>query len=319
MLRFLIKRLVGLLFVLIGVSFITFIMGYLAPGDPIRDLVGQRADPVTYARLAHAYGLDLPWYQQYFNFLGRLAQGNLGLSLQIINRPVWEILKNGVPVSLELGLLGVSVQILIGIPLGVIAALRSGTWMDTLSMGTALILFALPGFVMAVLFQLFIVFMHISVGSNWPIAGWGNAWQYSWSDIQFKLGPVLIFAHTGMAFYARLTRTSILEVLRQDYIRTARAKGLRERLVVTRHTLRNAMIPIITAAGVALGFLVTGAFFTETIFNIPGIGYTALQSITTRDYPVIQAVAVMLATAVVLGNLLSDILYTIFDPRIKAA
>jgi ABC-type dipeptide/oligopeptide/nickel transport system permease component len=208
---------------------------------------------------------------------------------------------------------------MIGIPLGLAAALKAGKWSDTLSRVLALTLYALPSYILAVLFQVFIVFLHSTTGLVWPVSGWGNPWQYSLSDIEYKIGPILIYGAIGLAYYARLARTSTLEVLRQDYIRTARAKGLKESVVIRSHVMRNALIPLVTAFGVALGFLVGGAFFIETIFNIPGIGFTTIQSINTRDYPVIQATAVLLATAVVLGNLLSDILYSVVDPRIKAS
>src|SRR5256885_2498292 len=177
MVQFLIKRFIGLVFVLLGVSFLTFIMGYLAPGDPIQQLIGQRANPELHARLAHVYGLDLPWYQQYFSFIFRLLRGNLGLSFDTLGRPVWDILKDGVPVSLELGFLGLSAQLLLGIPLGVISALKSGSWIDTTSMTAALVLFAIPAFILAVIFQVFVVSLHLSIGTNWPVQGWGNAWQ----------------------------------------------------------------------------------------------------------------------------------------------
>lgn len=319
MAQFLLKRLIGLVFVLVGVTFITFIIGYAAPGDPIQEMLGNHFNALQYARLKHQYGLDLPVLQQYFNYIVRLLHGDLGTSFQTANRPVWDILKDGVPTSLELGMWGLLVQILIGVPLGILAALKSGTWIDTTSMGLAIFLFSVPSFILASLFQVAIVYLHSSVGFSWPVAGWGNTWQYTPSDIQFKLGPIIIYAAIGLAYFARLTRTSTLEVLRQDYIRTARAKGLKERIVVYRHAMRNALIPIVTVLGVSLGFLVTGAFFTETVFNINGIGYITIQSINTRDYPVIQATTVLLATGVVLGNLISDLLYTAVDPRIKVS
>ncbi|GCE27998.1 glutathione ABC transporter permease [Dictyobacter alpinus] len=319
MAQFIIKRLIGLIFVLAGVTFITFIIGYAAPGDPIQEMLGQHFNADQYMRLKHAYGLDLPWYQQYFNYIFRLLQGNLGYSFQTMNRPVAEILADGVPTSLELGLWGLFIQLIIGVPLGILSALKSGTWIDTTSMGIAIFLFAVPSFILASLFQVAIVYLHLSIGLSWPVSGWGNTWQYSPSDIQAKIGPILIYAAIGLAYFARLTRTSTLEILRQDYIRTARAKGLKERIVIYRHAMRNALIPIITVLGVSLGFLVSGAFFTESVFNISGIGYITIQSITTRDYPVIQATTVLLATAVVLGNLLSDLLYTVVDPRIKVS
>jgi oligopeptide transport system permease protein len=180
-----------------------------------------------------------------------------------------------------------------------------------------LILFSIPSFVFAVFFQVIVVWLDQNVGLAWPVAGWGTNWQYSWADIQFKLGPVLVLAPIGLAYYARLARTSMLEVLRQDYVRTARAKGMREQVVIFRHALRNALIPLVTIIGLSFGLVITGQFFIEQIFNIPGIASISISSITDRDYPVIQATTVLLAVAVVLGNLLSDILYTVVDPRIK--
>jgi ABC-type dipeptide/oligopeptide/nickel transport system permease component len=319
MTQFLIKRLIGLIFVLIGVTFITFIIGFAAPGDPIQGMLGPHFNLDTYLRLKHLYGLDLPWYQQYFNYLINLLHGNLGTSFSTQGRPVWDILKDGVPTSLELGFWGLMLELVLGIPLGIAAALYAGKWFDSASMGVAIFLYAIPSFVLAVLVQVIIVYLHNATGVFWPVEGWGNTWQYSLTDIQFKLAPVLIYGATGMAYFARLTRTSTLEVLRQDYIRTARAKGLSERIVIYRHAMRNALIPIITVLGVSIGFLVTGAFFIENAFNISGIGYITLQSINTRDYPVIQGTTILLAAAVVVGNLISDLLYTVVDPRIKVS
>ncbi len=317
MIQFLVKRIIGLLFVVLGVTFITFIMGYKAPGDPIYGMLGLHFTQQAYNTLKHAYGLDLPWYQQYFNYLRNLCTFNFGLSYEYKNRAVSDILASGVPVSLELGLWALLLQLLVGIPLGVVSALKANTWVDTTSMGAMLILYAIPVFVLAFFVQLVIVQLDQSTGINWPAANWGTPWAYSWSDIQFKLAPILVYAATGVAYFARLARTTMLEVLRQDYVRTARAKGLRESVVVYRHALRNAMIPLVTVVGVSIGFLVTGAFFIEDIFNIPGIANITLSSISYRDYPVIQATTVVLAVAVVMGNLLSDILYTVVDPRIK--
>lgn len=318
MAQFLVKRLIGLIFVVIGVTFITFIMGYWAPGDPIRNLLGQHFDPRLYAQLKHEYGLDLPWYQQYFNYIVHLMHFDLGLSYKEQGRSVWDILKDGVPISVELGVLALIVELLVGVPLGIISALRANTWADTITMGTMLFFYAVPVFVLSVFLQVVIVWFDQHTGGSWPVSGWGNLWQFTWSDIQFKVGPVLVFAIAGVAYIARLARTSMLEVLRQDYVRTARAKGLIERVVIYRHAFRNAMIPLVTVVGFSIGLLVTGAFFIEQIFNIPGIANVTLTSINSRDYPVIQATTVMLAVAVVLGNLISDLLYTLVDPRIKA-
>jgi len=317
MVQFLVKRLIGLLFVVIGVTFITFIMGLNAPGDPITNLLGFHYSQAQYIALKHAYGLDLPWWQQYVNFLHNLFTFNFGYSFQYKSRSVIDILSSGVPISLELGLWAVFIQLVVGIPLGVVSALRANTWIDTTNMAIMLVLYAIPVFVMGVFLQVFIIWLDGATGLNWPVSGWGNPWQYSLSDIQFKIIPVLVYAAAGVAYFARLSRTTMLEVLRQDYVRTARAKGLRERTVIYRHALRNAMIPLVTVVGVTIGFLVAGSFFIEQIFNIPGIAEITLTSINNRDYPVIQATTVMLAVAVVLGNLLSDLLYTVVDPRIK--
>jgi ABC-type dipeptide/oligopeptide/nickel transport system permease component len=317
MVQFLIKRFIGLIFVIIGVTFITFIMGYFAPGDPIKALLGNHFIPSVYSRLRHDYGLDLPWYQQYWNFLTHLFRLDFGYSFKDQGRPVWDILKDGVPISAELGFWALLLEVLIGVPLGVVSALKSNTWIDTLNMGTMLVFFALPSFVLAVFFQVAIVWLDQHTGLGWPVTNWGNTWQYSWSDIQFKLAPILVLAAAGTAYFARLARTSMLEVLRQDYVRTARAKGMPEQIVVYRHALRNALIPLVTIIGLSFGLIITGAFFIEEIFNIPGIAQVSISSITDRDYPVIQATTVLLAFAVVMGNLLSDILYAVVDPRIK--
>lgn len=317
MVQFLVKRFIGLLFVVVGVTFITFVMGYFAPGDPIYGMLGLHFTPQAYATLKHTYGLDLPFVQQYLNYLHNLFTFNFGLSYEYKNRAVWDILSSGVPISAELGLWALMLQLVVGIPLGILSALKANTWIDTVNMGGMLVIYAVPSFVLAVVSQVIIVWLDTSTGLGWPPANWGTPWAYGWTDIQFKLVPILVFAAAGLAYFVRLSRTTMLEVLRQDYVRTARAKGMRERVVIYRHALRNAMIPLITVIGVVLGFLVTGSFFIEQIFNIPGIAQITLSSVTFRDYPVIQATTVLLAVAVVMGNLVSDLLYTLVDPRIK--
>lgn len=317
MVQFLVKRLIGLLFVVVCVTFITFIMGYFAPGDPIRAMLGNHFDLPTYLRLKHAYGLDLPWYQQYFNFLASLARFDFGYSYHYQNRPVLDILKDGIPYSTELGMWGLILTVFLGIPTGIFSALKANTWIDTTNITIALVLYALPSFILAVFFQVIIVWIDQHSGLNWPASNWGNPWQYTWTDIQYKLGPIIVYAATGFAYFTRLSRTSMLEVLRQDYVRTARAKGLLENIVIYRHAFRNAMIPLITVLGLSIGLLVAGVFFIEVIFNIPGVGEVSLNAITQRDYPVIQATTVLLAICVVVGNLISDLLYTVVDPRIK--
>src|SRR5713226_1597374 len=311
MVQFLIKRFIGLIFVVIGVTFITFVMGYFAPGDPIRTLMGSHFDPVTYAQLKHAYGPDQPFFVQYWHFLTGLFRLDFGYSFEYQNRPVWDILKQGVPISAELGFWALVLEVLIGIPIGVLSALKANTWVDSVNMGIVLVMYSLPVFVFAVFFQVLVVWIDLHTGAQWPVANWGNPWQYTWSDLQFKIGPIVILALAGLAYLARLSRTSMLEVLRQDYVRTARAKGVRERWVIYRHALRNALIPLITLFGLSLGLIITGQFFIERTFNIQGIASVSVSSIQQLDYPVMQATTILLAIAVVLGNLLSDMLYTV--------
>jgi ABC-type dipeptide/oligopeptide/nickel transport system permease component len=318
MVQFLIKRFIGLIFVVFGVTFITFIMGYIAPGDPITQLLGQHYTHDAYLSLKHAYGLDLPWYQQYFNFVTGMLHLDFGRSFEYKDRAVWDILRDGVPISTELGVWALALQVIIGVPLGIISALKANTWIDTTNMVVLLTIYAIPVFVLGTLVQVVIVQLDLNTGLGWPVANWGVPWHYTLSDIQFKIVPILVYAAATVAYIARLSRTSMLEVLRQDYVRTARAKGMREQIVVYRHALRNALIPLVTIIGLSIGLLITGAFFIERIFNIPGIAEITLTSIDYRDYPVIQATTVLLAVAVVFGNLLSDILYTVVDPRIKA-
>lgn len=315
----LLKRLIGLVLIILAITFVTFLLGYLAPGDPIRTLLGPQFNPTVYAVLRHRYGLDQPWYQQYGTFLLNLLHFNLGLSYTQTNRPVWDILKEGVPISVELSFWALIIEYLVGIPLGILTATREGTWIDTLGTGTLLFAYTVPTFIICVFAQVLLVWLDQQTGMGWPIAGWGAPWQYGWNDLQYKIVPVLILSLGGIAYIARFTRSNLLEVIDQDYIRTARAKGLSERVVIYRHALRNALIPLVTLLGLSLGLLVTGAFFIEYIFNIPGIANITIRSVTAYDYPVIQATAILLALGVVVGNFLSDLLYSLVDPRIQLA
>lgn len=318
MLQFLVKRFIGLIFVLICITFLTFIMGYFAPGDPIKALLGTHFNTQTYAELKHAYGLDLPWYQQYWNFLSGMFHLDFGYSFGYQGQTVWSIIGNSIGPSAELGLWGLFLTFALGIPIGIISALKANTWVDTLMNGIVLIFWSIPIFVFAVYFQVIVIWLHNKTGFSWPVANWGTTWSYTPTDIQYKLGPILIFALSGIAGVSRYVRSSLLEVLEQDYIRTARAKGMSENVVVYRHALRNALIPLVTIFGLSLASLVTGVFFIEQIFNISGIGAQSLAAINNRDYPVIQATVVIGAVAVVVGNLISDVLYTLVDPRIKS-
>ncbi len=317
MVQFLIKRLIGFCFVLLGVSFITFIIGYFAPIDPIRQLMGQHYTRPGWLMLRHLYGLDLPWYQQYYNFLSRFVHFDFGRSIHYQNRSVWDILKDGVPISAELSSWGLLLTLFLGIPMGILSAVKANTWIDSTTMVTALVFYALPGFIVAVFAQVIIVWCNIRFGTNWPVANWGTPWSYTWSDIQFKLVPILVYGAAGYAYFARLTRTSMLEVLNLDYVRTARAKGLSERIVIYKHALRNALIPLITSIGLSIGLLIVGALFIERIFNIQGIAHITIDAVSQGDFPIIQATTLLAALGILTGNMLADILYTLVDPRIR--
>lgn len=309
MLRFLARRAVSLVFVLFSLTFLTFLIGHLAPGDPILVLMGPRRDPATYARLSHLYGLDRPLLEQYAGYVAGLLHGDFGLSFRYEGRPVSELIAQGVPISVEVGGLALVLSVIAGVPLGMLAALKQDSVIDRAIVGLTLALYSVPSFVLIPLIW----------GVNLALfrAGYPNLPQAGWGTPDHVVLPVLVLAAANIGYIARLTRSSMLEVLRDDFVRTARAKGLHERTIVGRHVLRNALLPIITYVGPAMAFLVTGAFVVENLFNIPGIGRISVEAIGQRDYPVIQGTTIILGIAVVLMNLVTDISYQVFDPRIK--
>jgi len=304
------RRLLSLVFIIFSITFLTFIVGYLAPGDPILTVMGTRRDPEAYSRLRHIYGLDQPWPKQYFDYVTGLLQGDLGKSYKYQERPVNDILGRSILVSVKLGGVALLLSLLIGIPAGIFSASRQNSWLDRGNLVVMLILFSVPSFVLIPILRAINYFVFFQNGLPFlPAAGWGRPEHW--------VMPVLVLAAANVGYIARLTRSSMLEVLQQEYIRTAQAKGLRQRRIIYVHAFRNALLPIVTVIGPSLAFLVTGAFVVESLFAIPGIGFIAVQSISQRDYPVIQGITVILATAVVLMNLVTDIVYTFMDPRIR--
>ncbi|MGE5139039.1 MAG: ABC transporter permease [Rudaea sp.] len=308
--RLILQRVFQLAFVLFSITFLTFLVSYLAPGDPIRQLMGGRQDPVRYEFLRHLYGLDKAWYEQYLSYVSDLLRGNLGYSFKYAERPVWDLIAQGVPVSVQLGSLALTLSLLLGVPAGVYAALKQNSWRDTATMALSLALFSIPSFVLIPILWAADLALYNSRLPHLPVAGWGKP--------ENLVLPVLVLAAGNIGFIARLTRGSMLEVLRQDFVRTARAKGLKSETVLWRHVFRNAVLPLLTVLGPATAFLVTGAFVVENLFSIPGIGYLTIQSIGQRDYPVIQATTIMLALAVVIMNTITDLAYIFVDPRIRA-
>ena len=309
MARFVARRLFSLIFVLFSITFLTFLVGYLAPGDPIQAMMGSRRDPKIYARLQHEYGLDRPFVEQYTAYIDGVLHGDLGKSYRFAGRPVWDLIKTGVPVSAELGLTALALSLLIGVPVGMLAAIRADGLFDRLSTVVMLLIYSVPGFVIAGVLQIAQVVAYQNKLPSLPTSGWGRPEHW--------VLPVVVLAAATTGYLATLTRSSMLEVLGQDYVRTARAKGASQARVMLRHALRNALIPIVTVLGPSVAFVVVGSFAVENVFRVPGIGFVAVQAIGTRDYPVIQSVTLMLALAVVVMNLLTDMAYTVLDPRIR--
>ncbi len=308
--RFLIRRLAGMVFVLLGVTFIAFILTYFAPSNAAYNQCGQHCTPALYQALRHFYGLDLPWYQQYLDFVVRLLHFNLGYSFVDENQSVWGIIQLYLPASLLLGVAGTVLALILGIPTGLLAAVRANSRFDGAMQSVALVLYAVPVFVIIPFFDIVMVQLHTRGLPSLPVSGWGSP--------DTEIAPIVIFSLTVYAYYLRLTRASMLEILGQDYVRTARAKGLRERAVVWRHAFRNAMIPLLTAVGPALAYVVVGLFIIENLFNIPGIGQEAISAIESFDFPVVEGTVMLLAVAIVFMNLATDIAYGYADPRIRS-
>jgi len=304
MVRYVLSRLLQAIPTLLLISFLTFIMGYLAPGDPIRMILGEHSDPQTVAQVRHELGLDQPWYVQYGRFVWSAVKGDFGISLYN-RRPVGDVIRESFPATATLAVLAILLAIAVGIPAGIIAAVFHNRLPDRLSMAGVVLGISVPNFVLATLLILL-----VSVRLGWlPVAGWGAP--------EYLVLPVLVLAARPSASIGRFTRTSMLEVLQQDYIRTARAKGVPERAVILKHALPNALLPVVTVIGNAFGYLLTGSFIVETVFAVPGVGYKSIEAILRRDYPVIQATTLLFAFLFIAVNLFVDILYTRLDPRVR--
>jgi ABC-type dipeptide/oligopeptide/nickel transport system permease component len=305
--KFIIRRLIWTIPVILLVILLTFVMMRQIKGNPFR--TSERNIPESIQQnLDRKYGLDKPWYVQYVRYVQNVFTFDLGPSLVQRNRTVNDIVSEAFPRSLELGGLAFIFAIVFGIPLGMFAALKSNTAYDYGAMFFSNVGFAVPSFLVA---TLFIYFFALEWDVGVPTSGW-TTWQS-------KILPVIALGLAPMAYFARLVRGSMLETLQSDYIRTARAKGLRNRRVVGLHVLRNSLIPVVTAAGPLLGFLITGSFVIEQIFAIPGIGRFYVSSVTARDYSVVMGLTVLLSIIIILANMVVDILYGILDPRTRDA
>ncbi|MEW6524270.1 MAG: ABC transporter permease [Bacillota bacterium] len=308
---YIIRRIVMLVPVFIGISILTFLMLHLTPGSPVDVLLPDYASAEAAEHLIRQLGLDRPLHEQYFMFVAKVLQLDFGRSVRT-NRPVTIEIFSRWPATIELAVAGMIIAISIGIPLGIISAVYQYSPADYGSMFMALIWVCMPSFFLAVVLQL-VFGMHL----GWfPVFGRAGPW-YTSAGLRSLVMPAFTVGSGAAAILARLSRSSMLEVLRQDYIRTARAKGLAERVVIYRHALKNALIPTTTIMGLQMGAILGGAFIAETVYARPGVGRLAVTAIFQRDFPVIQAVVLLVASIYVLVNLVVDIVYTFLDPRIR--
>ncbi len=304
MLQYVIKRLFSIIPVLIGISLLLFLMLRMLPGDPAQVLAGEMATQEEVEIIRHQLGLDRPIYTQYAFFLSRLSRFDLGRSARTQN-PVTEEIWARLPNTMLLAIVAITLACLIGIPAGIISALRPYSLLDYTITVTALFGISMPVFWLGLM--LVIVF---AVWLNWLPAGGIGTWKH-------VILPSFTLASFVVAFIARMTRSTMLEVLSQDYTTTARSKGLKEKVVVVKHAFRNALIPIITVVGLQFGMLLGGAVLTETVFAWPGLGRLIVDSIRARDYPMIQGAILVFGLLYILVNLAVDIIYAYVDPRIR--
>lgn len=306
MLRYVIRRLLLIIPTMFFVALITFSLAQAAPGSPFDRNVTRPLPQETLDRLNRYYALDRPMPEQFVVYLGNLLRGDLGISFTS-RRPVADMIGQGIGTTAQLGIQALVFALAFSIPLGIISALKQNTPLDYLSLLIATVGTTIPGFVSAIfLIYLFGVTLHLL-----PFVGWGS-WQH-------MILPTFVLALAPGAFLTRITRASMLEAIRQDYVRTARSKGLGERTVIVGHALKNALIPVATVVGPAIAFLITGSFIIETLFSVPGMGRLYIQAINARDYPMIMSTTMLYAFIIMIANITVDLVYGVLDPRIKVA
>ena len=357
MLGYIIRRILVSIPVLFGILLVTFVLARLIPGDPCKAILGEKASAEVCERFTREHGLDRPIYVQFGFYMTRIVRGDFGNSIRF-SRAVSQILVERLPMTIELAVGGLIVAIMIGVPLGILSAMRHNTGVDVATMIFANVGISMPvfwlGLMMAYVFALMLkgtwlwlppsgrLTAGLTSTPFFDVWGWtvvaGTAkskmleffanhfvfnalitgdWKVLKDALRHLVLPVLALSTIPMAIIARMTRSSLLEVLGRDYVRTARAKGAKERRVVVRHALRNALLPVVTILGLQMGGLLGGAVLTETVFGLAGVGRMLFEAITARDYPIIQAFTVVIAVAYMLINLIVDLSYGFFDPRIR--
>ncbi len=332
MLRFLLRRLGLIVPTFVGVTLLSFLLIHLVPGDPIEVRVGEHGiAPARLAALRHTFGLDQPLWKQFLDYEAGVVTGGLGVSV-VTRQPVWDEFATLFPATLELSLSAITLALLVGLPLGIVAAVKRGSVFDTGLMGVSVTGASMPifwwGLMMILVFSVTLGWTPVSgrIGDMYDVPPWtGFMLIDSWfsddegafsSAVSHLILPAIVLGTQPLAVVARMTRSAMLEVLGEDYIRTARAKGLSGGRVVVVHGLRNALIPVVTVVGLQVGALLGGAILTETIFSWPGVGHWLVESIQRRDYPVLQGGTLLVASLVILVNLAVDMLYGVLNPRI---
>ncbi len=301
---YLVRRLLMMLPVIFGISLVTFLLAYLLPADPARMYAGPNASVETVNSIRHQLGLDRPFHEQYLRYVWRAVQGDFGYSYHF-KMPVWDAILSRVPYTLQLTFAGILVELVIGIPVGSLSALRQYSLVDRLSTLFALLAVSAPPFWLGLLALYFL-------GFRVPIFPLGGA-----GSLHHLILPALCVGAGGAAWYARMMRSSTLDVVHADYVRTARAKGLRERIVVYRHILRNAIMPIVTMTGMDIPWFLSGVVLIEMVFAWPGVGKLAVDAIHNVDIPLISGTVVFAAIVVVISNVVTDLTYAVIDPRIR--
>ena len=312
MLGYLLRRILAAIPVMGVVALVVFLLLRLTPGDPAAVLAGDNATPAQLERIRASLGLNEPLYVQFITWINKLLHGDLGVSL-ISNVPVLKMIGQRVEPSISIALSTIILSVAVAVPLGVIAAWKQGTWIDRFVMALSVLGFSVPVFVIGyMLIQLF------AIDLRWlPVQGFKSITAGLGPFLERIALPTLTLSFIYVALIARMTRASMLDVLGEDYVRTARAKGLGEIAVLFRHALRNAAVPVITVIGTGFALLISGVVVTESVFNIPGIGRLTVDAVLARDYPVIQAMILLTSLIYVSVNLLIDVAYTLLDPRIR--
>jgi peptide/nickel transport system permease protein len=311
-LSYVVRRLIATIPVMGVVAIFVFSLLYFAPGDPAAIIAGDLATPQDIARIHHQLGLDEPFLVRFWHWAWGVLRGDLGISI-FTNLPVWQLIQQRLEPTVALTVTTLIVSVGLAIPIGVLAAWRAGTWIDRAVMGFAVLGFSVPSFVLA-----YVLILIFSVEFDWlPVQGYTSIAEGFWPFLRHLILPSTALGLIYAALIARITRASMLEVLSQDYIRTAHAKGLSSRNVLIGHALKNAAVPIVTIIGIGVALLIGGVIVTETVFAIPGIGRLTVDAILRRDYPIIQGVILLFSAAYVIVNLLVDLSYTVLDPRVR--